>query len=379
MSIPITRPYFDRSEAEAVAAVLESGWVSQGRRVEEFEAAVAGYVGARYAVATTSCTTALHLALLASGVGEGDEVLVPAFTFVATANAVEYCRARPVFVDIEPDTFNMDPVQLEARITPRTRAIIPVHLFGLAANMNAILDVARRHGLRVIEDAACALGTRYRNQHVGALGDVGCFSFHPRKVITTGEGGMLVTNDTQIAARARSWRNHAAAVSDLDRHAGDGTRLPAFPDIGFNYRMTDLQAAVGIAQMAKLETILEHRRRLAASYTSTLQTIPWLLAPHAPADDLHSYQSYVLVMAGDAPLARDPLAAVLEARGVATRQGTHAVHALECYRTRYGLQPEDFPIAWNADQRSLALPLYTTMTSEEQSFVIDALRAVACA
>ena len=378
MRVQITRPFFDGSEANAVAAVLESGWVSQGPRVEEFEQAFAGYVGARHAIATSSCTTALHLALVASGIGEGDEVLVPAFTFVATANAVEYCRARPVFVDIEPDTFNIDPAQIETRITPRTRAIIPVHLFGLAANMEAILEIARRHGLRVIEDAACAVGTRHRSRHAGTFADAGCFSFHPRKIITTGEGGMLVTDDAAIAGRARSLRNHAATVSDLERHAGDGTRLPAFREIGFNYRMTDVQAAIGLVQMEKLDEILERRGRLAACYDSALRSSPWLRTPSRPADGVHSFQSYVVSVAETAPLGRDPLAAALEARGVVTRQGTHAVHALDCYRNRYQLRPEDFPMAWKADNNSLALPLYSTMSSAEQAFVIDALRGVLC-
>jgi dTDP-4-amino-4,6-dideoxygalactose transaminase len=378
MKVPITRPCFDDAEAKAVAAVLESGWVSQGARVEEFEAVFARYTGVQHAIATSSCTSALHLALVASGVGEGDEVLVPAFTFVATANAVEYCRARPVFVDIDPETFNIDPAQIESRITPRTRAIVPVHLFGLAANMPQILDIARRRRLRVIEDAACALGTRDHGGHVGALGDAGCFSFHPRKVITTGEGGMLVTNDPSLADRVRSLRNHAAAVSDLQRHAGNGTRLPAFHEIGFNYRMTDVQAAIGLAQMNKLEQILERRRAVAASYDAGLQSIPWVRTPRVPPGLVHSFQSYVVLMADDAPIDRNGLGGALEARGVATRQGTHAVHALDCYRSRYRMRPEDFPNAWQADRRSLALPLYSTMSVGEQMLVLDALREVLC-
>ena len=377
MKIPITRPLFDEREAQGVAAVLESGWVSQGARVEEFEAVFARYVGARHAVATSSCTSALHMALVAIGIGEGDEVLVPAFTFVATANAVEYCRARPVFVDIDLDTFNLDPADLEARITPRTRAIIPVHLFGLAASMTAVLELAQRHGLRVIEDAACAVGTLYRGRHVGAFGAAGCFSFHPRKVITTGEGGMLVTDDASLADRARSLRNHAAAVSDLERHAANGTRLPSFREIGFNYRMTDLQAAIGLAQMDKLDGILGRRRDLAACYDAALQPLGWLGVPRTPPGDRHSFQSYVALVSSDAPVDRDQLAAALEAQGIATRQGTHAVHALDCYRSRYGLRPEDFPNAWEADRRSLALPLYPQMTRDEQSAVVQAFQACA--
>jgi dTDP-4-amino-4,6-dideoxygalactose transaminase len=373
VSIPITRPLFDDRESQAVADVLRSGWVSQGPRVGEFEAAFARYAGSRHAVATSSCTSALHMALVALGIEAGDEVLLPAFTFVATANAVEYCRATPVFVDIDLDTFNIDLGQIERRITPRTRAIMPVHLFGLAANMPAILDIARRHRLRVIEDAACAVGTRTSGRHAGTFGDAGCFSFHPRKVITTGEGGMLITDDGALAQRVRSLRNHAAVVSDLERHAANGAQLPGFPEIGFNYRMTDVQAAIGIAQMEKLDAILDRRRALAARYDTALRPISWLRTPHVPAGDVHSYQSYVVLIARDAPTSRDQLAAALEGCGIATRQGTHAVHALECYRTRYGLSPQDLPNSWEADQRSLTLPLYPTMTVAEHDRVVEAV------
>ncbi len=284
MKVPITRPWFDDQEASAVAAVLESGWVSQGPRVEEFEATFAAYVGARYAVATSSCTTALHLALIAGGVRPGDEVLVPTFTFVATANAVEYCGARPVFVDVDLETFNIDPALIEAKITARTRAIIPVHLFGLPADMDPILEIAERHALVVIEDAACGVGSRYHDRHVGTVGLAGCFSFHPRKIITTGEGGMLVTDDAALAARVRSLRSHGAEVSDLERHAGNGTRLPAFSEVGFNYRMTDVQAAIGLAQMAKLEGVLDSRSELARRYDAALQGVPGLRIPRVPPE-----------------------------------------------------------------------------------------------
>ena len=374
--IPITRPSFADAESAAVAEVLASGWVSQGSRVAAFEDSFARHVGARHAIAVTSCTTALHLVLHALGVGEGDDVILPSFTFVASANAVEYCRARPVFVDVDLATFNLDVGRLEAAITPRTRAIIPVHLFGLSADMAAVGDVARRHGLAVIEDAACAVGTRHGDRHVGTLGQAGCFSFHPRKLITTGEGGMITTQDGALAERLRSLRSHAASVSDLARHGGGGFLLPAFAEVGFNYRMTDIQAAIGLVQLGKLDELLRRQIALAARYTEALRGISWLRTPSVPASGVHAFQAYVTLVTDDAPLSRDGIAQRLEAQGIATRQGTHAVHALEYYRKRYGLNVDDCPMAWRADTHSLALPLFPQMSEAQQGRVVDALREI---
>jgi dTDP-4-amino-4,6-dideoxygalactose transaminase len=354
--------------------VLDSGWVSQGAKVTEFEEVFAHYVGAKYAVATTSCTTALHLALVALGIKEGDEVLVPAFTYVATANAVEYCRARPVFVDIDLATFDVGVDQIRAKISRATKAIIPVHLFGLSADMDPIMDIARQHGLFVIEDAACGIGTRYRGRHVGTFGAAGCFSFHARKLITTGEGGMITTDDPDLAERLRSLRSHAAAVSDLERHSGGGFRLPAFAALGYNYRMTDIQAAVGVTQLEKLDEILKRRAILADGYRAALQRIEGLRVPHVPPECTHAYQSYVVLIEREVARSRDEIALALESCGIATRQGTHAVHALDYYRERYRLRREDYPVAWAADCRSLALPLFPALQESEQTFVVNRLR-----
>lgn len=367
--IPITKPLFDAEEAAAVAEVLRSGWVSQGPKVAEFERAFAAFVGAGHAVATTSCTTAEHLALVAIGIGPGDEVIVPAFTFVATANAVRYCEARPVFVDIDLATYNIDVARIETVLTPRTKAIIPVHLFGLAADMDPILAIARRHGLRVIEDAACGFGARYRGRHTGSLGAAGCFSFHPRKAITTGEGGMVTTDDPALAERLRVLRAHAATLSDLDRHRGRGFVLPEFNEVGFNYRMTDVQAAIGLVQLRKAEPILKARAERAARYDALLAGCQALVLPVTPPDYTHGYQSYVTRVrpGGD----RDAIAIVLEDLGIATRQGTHAVPPLGVYRDT--CRPEDFPRALEADRTTLTLPLYPQMTDAEQDRVVGAL------
>lgn len=376
MTVPITRPWFSDAEAAAVAEVLASGWVSQGPRVAAFEAAFAERMGARHAVAVCSCTTGLHLVLVALGIGPGDEVLMPSFTFVATANVVEYCGARPVFADVDLTTFNVDVDDLARRITPATRAIIPVHLFGLSADMDPILALARDRGIAVIEDAACAIGSTYAGRPVGVLGKAGCFSLHPRKIITTGEGGMVTTDDAGLADHLRSLRSHAATVSDLDRHRGDGFLLPAFAEVGFNYRMTDIQAAVGLAQMPKLDTIIARRAELARRYTAALAGIPWLALPQVPDGWVHPFQSYVTLVADDAPIARDEIARRLAAKGIATRQGTHAVHALDFYAKRYGLAPADYPRAWTADRQTLTLPLFPQMSDAEQQAVIDALAAM---
>ena len=252
-------------EIESVLKPLRTGWLVQGPKVREFEQAWSAFTGAEHSIAVTSCTTALHLSLAALGFGPGDEAIVPAFTWISTANVVEHLGGRVVFADIDLTTFNIDPGCIEALITPRTKAILPVHLFGLAADMDAINAIAQRHGLWVVEDAACGFGATLGGRHVGTLGHTGCFSFHPRKAITTGEGGMITTNDAQLAERLRCLRDHGAAISDLQRHMGPRPYLLAdHREAGYNQRMTDMQAALGAAQMQRADAIVSERRDLAA-------------------------------------------------------------------------------------------------------------------
>ena len=381
--IPITKPFFDVEEEQAILEPLQTGWVVQGPKVAEFERLFAEYTGAKHAIATTSCTTALHLSLLAADIGPGDEVIVPAFTWVATANVVEYVGARPVFCDIDLATYNIDVNQIESKITSKTRAILPVHLFGLCVDMEPIMGVAERYSLEVIEDAACALGARYSGRHAGRFGLAGCFSFHPRKAITTGEGGMVVTDRDEVARYCRTLRDHSASVSDLARHEGkQGFLLTEFNLLGYNYRMTGFQGALGVAQMSKLPQILEKRMERARCYDYMLEGTDTLLLPYCPDGCIHGYQTYVCLFQPETPTLntldelheqRNAFMETLEESGVITRQGTHAVHTLGYYREKYGLEETDFPQAWIADRLSLSLPLYAQMTDEEQDYVVESL------
>ncbi len=383
--IPICQVQFEQQDLDAVVRVLQSGWIVQGKEVAAFEESVSDYCGVSHGVATTSGTTALHLAVRALDLKPGDEVIVPAFTWVATANVIEHCGATPVFCDIELSTFNIDVEQIESLITDRTVGLLPVHLFGLCADMPRLREIADRHGLWIIEDAACALGSRYGNFSPGQLSDAAMFSFHPRKSITTGEGGMVVTNCNDLAERCRALRNHGAGVSDHQRHDSRmGFLLSEFAEFGFNYRMTDIQAALGNSQMARFDEILGERRRLAARYDELLADIDGIQAPIRPDDMQHSYQSYVCLFAPYEPTIdnldaleqqRNELLLRLQDRSIVTRQGTHAPVRQKCYREKYGFGPESFPNAWLAESLSIALPLFPGLSDKDQQTVVDELRA----
>jgi dTDP-4-amino-4,6-dideoxygalactose transaminase len=383
MKVPITKPVLGDAELRAVQGPIESGWVVQGPAVAEFERRFGEYTGTQHNVATTSCTTALHLAVAALGLAHGDEVLVPAFTWVSTPNVVEYMGATPRFVDVDLATFNVAPDALDPAVTDRTVGIMPVHLFGLCADMTAVGPVAARHGLWTVEDAACAFGAWQGGRHAGTLGDIGAFSFHPRKSITTGEGGMLTTANADWAHVSRSLRDHGGDRSDLDRHHARMSFLLAdYPRLGFNYRMTDIQGAIGCAQLDRADWIMGERRRQARRYDEALGGLDWLDVPSVPAENVHGYQAYVCLYRPEEPTLqasralherRNALMLTLEDRGIATRQGTHAPVTQTYYREKYGLAEEDFPNAVIAERLSLTLPLYPAMTEDEQDFVIEEL------
>jgi len=385
LKIPITKPVFGAEERAAVVKPLETGWVVQGPFVAEFEQKFSTFSSAVHAVATSSCTTAMHIAVAALGLKPGDEVIVPGFTWVSTPNVVEYMGATPVFCDIDLATFNMDVAHAASLVTPRTVGIFPVHLFGLCADMDPILDLARRKGLWVIEDAACGFNAWYKGRHCGSFGDLGCFSFHPRKAITTGEGGMITTASTELATVSRSLRDHGASRSDHARHhASAAFLLAAYDRVGFNFRLTDIQAAVGSVQMDRAPWIGDERARVARQYDEQLQRFEWLAPPVVPDGYRHGYQAYVCLFRPEAPSManvgrlhdrRNRLMARMEERGVATRQGTHAPVLQGFYRTKYGLAAGAFPNSEIADRLSLTLPLYPNMTEEEQAYVIAELGA----
>ena len=373
-TVQISLPDTGEEEWQACRGPLMSGWLTQGPNVAAFEKAFAARHKVDHALATTSCTTGLHLVLSAMGIGPGDEVIVPAFTWVATANVVLYCGATPVLCDVDVDTYNIDPADLARKITPRTSAVIPVHLFGLCADMEAIRAVLPK-GVKIVEDAACAAGASWRGTPAGGLGDAAVFSFHPRKSITTGEGGMVTTKDPALAETAEMMRNHGASVSEEQRHSGPRPYLlPEFNLLGFNYRMTDLQGAVGLVQLGKLDRYVAERQAWAEYYRDRLQRLSWLRMPYFPDDGTHAWQAFVTyVDPASAPLQRNEIMERLQAAGIATRPGTHAVHLLGLYRDRLGLDPGSLPGASACDANTMAIPLHNRMTREDFNHVIDTL------
>jgi perosamine synthetase len=376
-SIPITAPSFGEREIELLRQCLESGWVTQGPMTERFEALVAKAHGVSHALACTSATSALHLSTMALGLGGGDEVVVPAFTWITSANCAEYVGARVVFADIDQSTYNLDVRALEAAITPRTRAIVAVHLFGLAAPMDEINRIAKHHGIAVIEDAACAIGTTYKGSPVGGLGDLGCFSFHPRKVVTTGEGGAVTTHSPELAKKVKSLRNHGATgLPDPAIEPHGPWTMGRFDMLGHNLRMSDIQAAVGIAQMEKMEQLISDRRRSAHRYIEMLQgTTSDLVLPLGGDVSGHTFQSFVIRIREGGVSRRNAVMSALASKGFQTRPGTHAVHRLGYYKNKYSLKPEMFPVASLAEDTTITLPIVPNMSASDQDRVIDALLA----
>lgn len=362
--IRLAKPYLgDKKDLIVLLEeVLESGFLIQGKYVAQFEEKVAAYLGVKHAIAVSSGTAALHLALMTLGIGPGDEVIIPAYTFPATANMVEVTGAKPVLVDVDLETYNIDIGQTAEAISPNTKAIMPVHLFGNPADMDALMEVARKHNLSVIEDAAGAFGSIYKDKKCGTIGNLGCLSFHPRKIITTGEGGMVVTDDGDLATKVRSLRNHGMQTASPH---------PDFTAAGLNYRMNELEAVLGVVQMREIQTITDERQSLARLYTKSLNNIESIAFQKMLPDCETVWQAFVIRLKDRLT---DSILNQLREAGIEANIGTYAIHLLQFYKNRYNFQPADFPNAKELYERSLALPFFNKMTIKEMNQVKEKLK-----
>ena len=372
--IPVMRPWLGEDEVDAAAATIRSGWVAQGPRVAEFEECFADYVGTASGVAVSSCTTGLHLVLHALGIGRGDEVIVPSLSFIATANVPRYVGAEPIFADVDPITQNVTAETIAAVISERTAAVIAVHQVGMPLDLAAIRRLCTERGIKLIEDAACAAGSVYRDKMIGAGPDAVVFSFHPRKLLTTGEGGMVVTSDASFAARLRTLRQHAMSLSAFDRHDKAASVFEEYPELGFNFRMTDIQAAIGIVQLGKFDEMIRQRRELAALYGEGLANVPGIQTPVDPPYGRTNFQSYSVVLSEEYPVERDDLITRLHEAGISSRRGVMAAHTEPTFRDHpHGDLPETELLADTA----IILPLYYDMTEADLGRVVGAMASAA--
>lgn len=365
-NIPLMRPHFESEEIDGILEVLKSGWVSQGLKSKEFETMASKYLGIEHSISVTNCTSALHLALLALDIGSGDEVMVADYTYPATSHSVLYCGAKPVFVDIKPDTYNIDPSAILKKITSRTKAIIPVHTFGQTADMDELLNIASQHDLKVVEDAACAFGARYKDKHAGTIGDIGCFSFHARKGLTTGEGGMIVTNNETLARKMRKLSVFGITAA-WEREETDEFFVPEFTEVGYNYKMSDITAAVGVAQLNRLDKIVQRKQELASYWDEKLDKIESIQSPITLPHNHHVYQSYVALL--DRGINRNKVIQKLRKNGVQAQIGTYASHIQPVYKSQ-----DKCPSSLDVFQRALALPFYYDLKEEEIDYSVEKLK-----
>lgn len=372
--IPIMRPWIGTEEGDAAAEAIASGWIAQGPRVAAFEEALSRRVGAEHAIAVSSCTTALHLAMVVLGLGQGDEVIVPSLSFIATANAPRFVGATPVFADVEAETQNLSVETIEAAITASTRAVIVVHQAGVPADMRSIHELCDPRGIAVVEDAACAMGSTYRDEPIGAHSDLVTFSFHPRKLLTTGEGGMLTTSRADWADRLRRLREHGMNVSAAARHQSKTPVIEAYMETGFNYRMTDIQAAVGLVQLGRLDALVQRRLELAAGYQARFASIPDLRVVHDPAYGRTNYQSFWIVLPDEFPVSRNELLELMMEEGISPRRGIMAAHLEPAFE---GHPHDPLPVTEMLTNRSLILPLFHQMTPDQQERVVRVLERAA--
>lgn len=371
--IPLAKPEMGEAEIALVADTIRSGWITQGPRVAEFEQAFAQRVGASHAIAVSNCTTALHLSLLTAGIGPGDEVILSPHSFIASSNAVLHAGARPVFVDIDPSTLNLAPEKIHPAITPRTKAIMAVHQVGRPSEMPALQAIAREHRLALIEDAACAIGSVLQGKEIGTntWSPLVCFSFHPRKILSTGDGGMITTDNADYARQLRLLRQHGMSVNDLQRHRSKTIVTESYPIFGYNYRMTDVQAAIGLGQLQRLDDLLRRRHEIAAIYDAAFSNLPAVQTFAPPAGHKWNQQTYLLRLLNATAEHRDRFMQAMLDDGIATRRGIMSIHREACYIQQFG--PQSFPESERASDQCVCLPLYTQMTETEIDQVIAAV------
>jgi perosamine synthetase len=370
--IPIARPFLTKDEAQNAYDTILSGWVTQGPRVEEFEKKFCEYTGTRHSVAVSNCTTALHLSMIITGIKEGDEVICPSMSYIATANCISYTGAKPVFAEVNPETYNIDVNHAEKLITDKTKAILIVHQIGMPADIDAFKVLCDKYKIKLIEDAACAVGSSYKGRKIGSHSELVCFSFHPRKVITTGDGGMITTSNEEYCRRLKLLRNHAMSVNDRLRHQSDKILFEDYPEIGYNYRMTDIQAAIGIKQLEKLDWIIEERRKIALRYINELKGIDCLRLPVEKEGCFTNYQSFSLYLQDNCPVSRDDLMQKLLDAGISTRRGVMTSHREKAYKEEY--TNVRLPLSEDASDRSILIPIYVPMKNEDVDFIIKNLQ-----
>jgi Predicted pyridoxal phosphate-dependent enzyme apparently involved in regulation of cell wall biogenesis len=370
--IPIAKPYLTKEEAQAAYDTILTGWITQGPRVQEFEAQFANYVGSRFAIAVSNCTTALHLSMIVAGIGRGDEVICPSMTYIATANSIKYVGGKPVFAEVNPETYNLDITDTERKITPKTKAILLVHQIGLPADIEAFKVLCDKYSLKLIEDAACAIGSSYKGGKIGSHSELVCFSFHPRKVISTGDGGMITTNREDYYERLKLLRQHGMSINDRVRHESKTVVYEDHLEVGFNYRLTDIQAAIGIKQLDKLDWIVSERRKIANKFLKELEEIDCIRLPNEADGYFSNYQSFSIFLKDNAPISRNELMSKMLSDGIATRRGVMNIHRETAYKVEYS--SVNLPISEMASDRSIIIPLYIPMTDFDIDLVISTLK-----
>lgn len=370
--IPIAKPYITELEAQAAYDTILTGWITQGPKVAEFEEKFANYVGSKYAVAVSNCTTALHLSMIVAGIGKDDEVICPSMSYIATANCIKYVNAIPVFAEIDPNTMNLDINDVKHRITKKTKAILLAHQIGFPADIDAYQNLCKEFNLKLIEDAACAIGSEYKGKKIGSHSDLVCFSFHPRKVITTGDGGMITTSNKEYYDRLKLLRQHGMSVNDRVRHESKTVIFEEHVEIGYNYRMTDIQASVGIKQLDCLDWIINERRKIAFFYTDQFKELGYISRPSEIEDTFSNFQSYSIFLKPECPISRNELMQKMLEAGIATRRGIMTIHRELAYKDLNGI--ETLPISEDTSDRSIILPLYVGLKNNELEFIVKVFK-----